>query len=160
MVLVAGLNRSFNRTDQHAPVLFHPKYGVGPSGLDGELRIEYPTLARRAMALQLDREMKAEEMRLLYVAMTRAREKLILVHTSTDWAKQYAKLAPDAGTKPDPEALNALSTVGEWLLLPVLARPDAADLRAGRWRNLSASDPGGPLGDSADPGSQTRRQAD
>ena len=42
VVLVAGLNRSFNRTDQHAPVLFHPKYGVGPSGLDGELRIEYP----------------------------------------------------------------------------------------------------------------------
>ena len=130
VVLVAGLNRSFNRTDQHAPVLFHPKYGVGPSGLDGELRIEYPTLARRAVALQLDREMKAEEMRLLYVAMTRAREKLILVHTSTDWAKQCAKLAPDAGTKPDPEALNTLSTVGEWLLLPVLARPDAADLRA------------------------------
>ena len=97
---------------------------------NGELRIEYPTLARRAVALQLDREMKAEEMRLLYVAMTRAREKLILVHTSTDWAKQCAKLAPDAGAKPDPEALNTLSTVGEWLLLPVLARPDAADLRA------------------------------
>lgn len=130
VVLVAGLNRSFNRRDQYAPVLFHPKLGVGPSGLDGELQIQYPTLARRAVALQLDREMKAEEMRLLYVAMTRAREKLILVTTSTDWAKQCAKLAPDAGALPDPEALNALSTVGEWLLLPVLARPDAADLRA------------------------------
>lgn len=130
VVLVAGLNRSFNRRDQYAPVLFHPKLGVGPSGLDGDLQIEYPTLARRAVALQLDREMKAEEMRLLYVAMTRAREKLILITTSTDWAKQCAKLAPDAGATPDPEALNALSTVGEWLLLPVLARPDAADLRA------------------------------
>ncbi len=130
VVLVAGLNRSFNRADQYAPVLFHPKLGVGPSGLEPELRIEYPTLARRAVALQLEREMKAEEMRLLYVAMTRAREKLILVSTSANWSRQAAKLAADAGERPDPEALNALSTVGEWLLLPVLARPDAAALRA------------------------------
>ena len=130
VVLVAGLNRSFNRKDQRAPVLFHPKLGVGPSGLDGALQIEYPTLARRAVALQLEREMKAEEMRLLYVAMTRAREKLILITTSADWARQCARLAPDAGATPDPEALNGLLTVGEWLLLPVLARPDAAELRA------------------------------
>lgn len=130
VVLVAGLNRSFNRKDQRAPVLFHPKLGVGPSGLDEALQIEYPTLARRAVALQLEREMKAEEMRLLYVAMTRAREKLILITTSADWAKQCARLAPEAGATPDPEALNGLMTVGEWLLLPVLARPDAGDLRA------------------------------
>ena len=130
VVLVAGLNRSFNRTDQRAPVLFHPKLGVGPCGLDTQLQVEYPTLARRAVALQLEREMKAEEMRLLYVAMTRAREKLILVCASANWARQCAKLAPDAGPRPDPEALNTLSTVGEWLLLPVLSRPDAADLRA------------------------------
>ena len=50
VVLVAGLNRSFNRKDQRAPVLFHPKLGVGPSGLDEALQIEYPTLARRAVA--------------------------------------------------------------------------------------------------------------
>ena len=131
VVLVAGLNRSFNRKDQHAPVLFHPKLGVGPSGLERELRIEYPTLARKAVALQLEREMKAEELRLLYVAMTRAREKLILVSTATDWSKQASKLSADAGGKPDPEALHGLSTVGEWLLLPVLARADAVALRVG-----------------------------
>ena len=130
VVLVAGLNRGFNRMDQRAPVLFHPKLGVGPSGLDAEKRIEFPTLARRAVELELDREMKAEEMRLLYVAMTRAREKLILVCATADWAKQASKLAPDAGAKPDPEALNSQNTVAGWLLLPVLARPDAADLRA------------------------------
>ena len=130
VVLVAGLNRNFNKKDMQAPVLFHPKLGVGPSGLDGELQIQYPTLARRAVALQLEREMKAEEMRLLYVAMTRAREKLILISTCADWAKQCKQLAPEAGATPDPEALNALRSVGEWLLLPVLARPDAAALRA------------------------------
>jgi ATP-dependent helicase/nuclease subunit A len=129
VVLVAGLNRLFNKMDQQAPVLFHPKLGIGPSGLDPKLRIEYPTLARRAVAMQLEREMKAEEMRLLYVAMTRAREKLILICTTTDWSKQAAKLSIHAGAHPDPEALNTMSCVGEWLLLPVLARPDAAILR-------------------------------
>ncbi len=130
VVVVAGLNRGFNRTDQREPVLFHPKLGVGPSGLDVKKRIEFPTLARRAVELALDREMKAEEMRLLYVAMTRAREKLILVSASRDWSREAAKLAPDAGEKPDPEALNAQGSMAGWLLLPVLARPDAADLRA------------------------------
>ncbi len=131
VVVLAGLNRQFNRMDMKEPVLFHPKYGVGPSGLDRELRIEYPTLARKAVALQLEREMKAEEMRLLYVGMTRAREKLILVSTSADWTRQAAKLADDAGPTPDPGALDGLSTVGEWLLLPVMARTDATALRAG-----------------------------
>ena len=130
VVLVAGLNRSFNRMDQREPVLFHPKLGVGPKGLDVETRVEFPTLARLAVELTLDREMKAEEMRLLYVAMTRAREKLILVSTTMNWEKQAAKLAPDAGEKPDPEALNGQDTMAGWVLLPVLARPDAVDLRA------------------------------
>ncbi len=137
VVVVAGLNRGFNRTDQREPVLFHPKLGVGPSGLDVKKRIEFPTLARRAVELALDREMKAEEMRLLYVAMTRAREKLILVSASRDWTREAAKLAPDAGEKPDPEALNAQGSMAGWLLLPVLARPDAADLRAAGGVNCS-----------------------
>ena len=137
VVVLAGLNRQFNRMDMKEPVLFHPKYGVGPSGLDQKLRIEYPTLARKAVALQLEREMKAEEMRLLYVGMTRAREKLILVSTSTDWTRQAAKLADDAGANPDPGALDGLSTVGEWLLLPVMSRTDATALRAGGGVNCS-----------------------
>ncbi len=137
VVVLAGLNRQFNRMDMREPVLFHPKYGVGPSGLEQELRIEYPTLARKAVALQLEREMKAEEMRLLYVGMTRAREKLILVSTSSNWGKQAAKLADDAGPTPDPGALDGLSSVGEWLLLPAMARTDATALRAGGGVNCS-----------------------
>ncbi len=129
VVLVAGLNRSFNRSDQRAPVLFHPTLGVGPQGLDRALRIKFPTIARRAVEFKLDSEMKAEELRLLYVAMTRAREKLILVYTTHNWAKDGKSLADDAGEKPDPEALGALATVGKWLLLPVLARPEAHALR-------------------------------
>ncbi len=78
MVLLCGLSRRLNRDDLKRPVLFHPELGVGPKGLDRERMVEYPTLARQAVARQLEREMMAEELRLLYVAMTRAKEKLIL----------------------------------------------------------------------------------
>ena len=72
VVLVCGLSRRLNRDDLMRPVLFHPVLGVGPKGLDRERMVEYPTLARRAVSRQLEREMMAEELRLLYVAMTRA----------------------------------------------------------------------------------------
>ena len=60
------------------PILFHPRLGVGPKRLDVGRMVEYPTLARRAVARQLEHEMMAEELRLLYVAVTRAKDKLIL----------------------------------------------------------------------------------
>ena len=55
VVLVCGLSRRFNRDDLMRPVLFHAQLGVGPKGLDRERMVEYPTLARRAVARQLER---------------------------------------------------------------------------------------------------------
>ena len=110
------------------PILFHPKLGVGPKRLDLGRMIEYPTLARRAVARQLDREMMAEELRLLYVAVTRAKDKLILSVALTGGGKDIAKLAPDAACPAEPQALAACSSVGQWVLLPVLCRPEAAPL--------------------------------
>src|SRR5699024_208148 len=75
VVLVCGLTRRLNRDDLMRPVLFHPALGVGPRGLDQARMVEYDTVARRAVKRRLEREMMAEELRLLYVAMTRAREK-------------------------------------------------------------------------------------
>ena len=131
VVVLMGLAKRFNRRDQQKPMLFHPRLGLGPRGLDTGRLVEYPTLARQAVELQLDREMKAEELRLLYVAMTRAREKLIMTCALASREKTVEKLAPDAGCPADPQALAALGSVGEWVLLPVLARPDAAALRGG-----------------------------
>ena len=90
--------------------------------------MEFPTLARQAVQLQLDKEMKAEELRLLYVAMTRAKDKLILVMTLPNAAKTIASLIPNAGPHPDPRTLFQRDSVGEWMLLPILARADAEEL--------------------------------
>ena len=78
VVFCSGLGRSFNRQDTQDTVLIHPELGLGPKLTDPENKIEYPTAARRAIERRLTREMLSEEMRLLYVAMTRAKDHLIL----------------------------------------------------------------------------------
>ena len=111
VVLLCGLARRLNREDMSRPILFHPKLGVGPKRLDVEL------------------EMMAEELRLLYVAMTRAKEKLILSVALTGGARDLEKLAPDAACPVEPQVLAGCQSVGQWVLLPALARPDGEVLR-------------------------------
>ncbi len=129
VVLVCGLSRQFNRDDMRRPVLFHPQLGVGPRGLDRERMVEYPTLARKAVGRKLDREMMAEELRLLYVAMTRAKEKLILTMTLSDGLKSLEKLGEELSVPAMPMALERQASVGGWVLLHALTRPEAAFLR-------------------------------
>ena len=129
VVLLCGLARRLNREDMSRPILFHPKLGVGPKRLDVERGMEYPTLARRAVARKLELEMMAEELRLLYVAMTRAKEKLILSVALTGGARDLEKLAPDAACPVEPQVLAGCQSVGQWVLLPALARPDGGALR-------------------------------
>ena len=132
VVFLCGLGRRFNLTDSAAPVLFHSRLGVGPKYLErGEAwSAEWATLARQGVALQMDRELKAEEMRLLYVAMTRAKEKLIMTMSVTDAAKKLEKLAGDAGSPVAPAVVSEVSVPGRWLLLCALLRPEGGELRA------------------------------
>ena len=129
VVLLCGLARRLNREDMSRPILFHPQLGVGPKRLDTGRMVEYPTLARTAVARQLEREMMAEELRLLYVAMTRAKEKLILCCALTGGAAALGKLAGDAGFPVAPQVLLGCQSAGEWVLLAALARPEAEVLR-------------------------------
>ncbi len=129
IVFLCGLSRRLNREDMSRPILFHPKLGVGPKRLDLERGIEYPTLARRAVARQVEYDMMAEELRLLYVAVTRAKEKLILTCALTGGGRDLEKLAGDAGCPVEPQVLLGCQNVGQWVLLSALARPEASELR-------------------------------
>lgn len=125
VVLLCGLTKRMNKVDLTRPVLFHPQLGIGPKGLDRERRIEYSTVARRAVGRQLEREMLSEELRLLYVAMTRAREKLILTLALKDARKTITDLSGMLSEKPAPELLEQQPTVGHWVLLHALSRAEA-----------------------------------
>jgi len=135
VVLVCGLGRRFNRDDIQRPVLFHSRLGVGPKYLERERRIELNTLARRAVALTLEREMLAEELRLLYVAMTRAREKLILSMALPRAERTLSGLREEADSPVAPQALADSPSVGHWILMSVLNRSSGQPLRnmAGLW---------------------------
>ena len=136
VVFLCGLSRRLNREDMQKPMLFHPKLGVGPKGLDPERMVEFTTLARQAVAAQLEREMMAEELRLLYVAMTRAKDKLILTCALTGGARDLRRLAEDAACPVDPQALLATQSVAQWVLLAALVRPDAGMLRQAMEREI------------------------
>ena len=128
VVLLCGLTKKMNKTDLTKPVLFHPVLGIGPKGLDRERRVEYSTVARRAVSRQLDREMLSEELRLLYVAMTRAREKLIMTLALKDASKTVVTLAESAAERPAPEVLEQQSCVGNWILIHALSRAEAEEV--------------------------------
>ena len=145
VVLVCGLSRRINRDNLMRPVLFHPELGVGPRGLDRERMVEYPTAARRAVARKLEREMMAEELRLLYVAMTRAREKLILTLALPEGGSSVARLAGECSEPPIPPlVLERQQSVGAWVILHALTRPEGTALQEQAGVSLEGSAPLGP----------------
>ncbi|WP_048602082.1 helicase-exonuclease AddAB subunit AddA [Rubeoparvulum massiliense] len=96
VVFVAGLNKWFNLRDLSQSLVLHQKLGMGLAYVNTSLRITYPTIAQLAIQHRLKLEMLAEEMRVLYVALTRAKEKLILVGSVNEWEKSmtaWRKLA-------------------------------------------------------------------
>ena len=130
IVILADLDHAFSRQDFDTPVLVHPDMGLGPKRIDLERKIQYPTLARLAIQEKLRRENLAEEQRILYVAMTRPKEKLILVDALYNATGRLQKLAAVAACPVLPETVAEGRTLGDWVLLPLLCRPEAAPLRA------------------------------
>ncbi|MBQ9493810.1 MAG: helicase-exonuclease AddAB subunit AddA [Oscillibacter sp.] len=129
VVILADLDHAFSRQDFAAPVLVHPELGLGPRYVDLRRRIRYPTLARTAVEERLRRENLAEEQRVLYVAMTRPKEKLIMVNTVYGAEKKLQKFASVTGCPVRPESIAAGKSFGDWLLLTLLTRPEASGLR-------------------------------
>lgn len=129
VVLLCGLAREFNTQDLKRPVLFHPELGIGPKRLDLARMVEYPTLAREAVAKKQLRERCAEELRLLYVAMTRAQEKLIMTCALTRGMDAVERLRPQTGSPVEPQALLDCTSPAKWVLLAALARPEAGALQ-------------------------------
>lgn len=129
VVFLADTAKKFNTMDAKKPLLIHPKLGIGAKRLDLVRRIEYPTLPRLAVAEAVNSENMAEEMRVLYVAMTRAREKLVITAAYSDAEREMAKLLKDSSLPVPPQVLAGTHSMADWILLPALSRPESGDLR-------------------------------
>lgn len=78
IVFVAGMSKVFNNQDARSKLVLHPDLGIGPDYVDPKLRIKSPTLLKKFIQKRIVLENLGEELRVLYVALTRAKEKLIL----------------------------------------------------------------------------------
>ncbi|MCP8615539.1 helicase-exonuclease AddAB subunit AddA [Salirhabdus salicampi] len=91
VVIVGGMDKEFNQQDLRGKYLLHKDLGAGVKFVDPEKRIMYSTLPFNALKVAKQREMLAEEMRVLYVALTRAKEKLFMVGVVNDIEKRKKK---------------------------------------------------------------------
>ena len=87
VVFLCGTGKKFNLQDLNNSILLHQDIGIGPKYIDKDRKIEYNTIAQEAIKIQSKKETISEEMRVLYVALTRAKEKLIITGLSKDLQK-------------------------------------------------------------------------
>ncbi|WP_192598817.1 helicase-exonuclease AddAB subunit AddA [Sporosarcina limicola] len=90
-VFIAGSGRKFNKMDFNEPYLFDQHFGLAVKAVDPDNRIMYTSLPFLAMKEKKELEMRAEEMRVLYVAMTRAKEHLEIIGSVKDIEKTIVK---------------------------------------------------------------------
>ena len=83
VVFLSGTGKQFNMQDLNNKILLHPEIGIGVKYIDYDMQIEYDTLSKQAIRNQIMLETLSEEMRVLYVALTRAKEKVIITGYST-----------------------------------------------------------------------------
>ncbi|MFJ7825219.1 helicase-exonuclease AddAB subunit AddA [Psychrobacillus sp. NPDC096623] len=91
VVFLAGMGRPFNQMDFNESYLFDQSFGLAVKAIDPEKRISYTSLPFLSMKEKKQMELKAEEMRVLYVAMTRAKEHLFLIGSIKDLTKTLEK---------------------------------------------------------------------
>lgn len=132
IVFVCNANKQFNNQDLMKNVLMHHELGLGPKYTDLETNILYETLPFEAIKRRITSENISEEMRVLYVALTRAKEKLFITGTVKDLDKEVQKWSQFAiretigilplGLKKSPSYLN-------WIGMSLFAHSKFDDLR-------------------------------
>ncbi|WHY87698.1 helicase-exonuclease AddAB subunit AddA [Neobacillus novalis] len=132
IVFIAGMARNFNMADIRKPYMLDKEYGFAAKYVNAEKRISYPSLPQLAFKRKKKMEMLAEEMRVLYVAMTRAKEKLYMIATLKDAGKKIDQWNDVSSNTEwllkDHERASAMS-YSDWVGRALIRHHDCADLR-------------------------------
>ncbi|MCL6570434.1 MAG: helicase-exonuclease AddAB subunit AddA [Bacillus sp. (in: Bacteria)] len=131
VVFIAGMARNFNLADLRKPYLLDKEYGFAAKYVNVEKRISYPSLPQIAFKRKKKMEMLAEEMRVLYVAMTRAKERLYVIATLKDAVKKIDQWNDGSGNTEwllkDYERASAISYI-DWIGPALIRHQDASAL--------------------------------
>lgn len=141
VVLLCGLSRRFNLEDLKTPVQFHSRLGAGCAVYDRPTHTRFSSIAKSAIGRQTKAENISEELRILYVAMTRARDMLIMTHCGDGLESHLQNLALCLSPESAKLQASQAGCLGDWVLLTALLRTEAGALHAiaGRPAGVSVS---------------------
>lgn len=132
VVILSGVGKNFNLQDMRKSMLFHHQLGLGPDYVDLEKRITYPTIIKEIIKRKIKLETLSEEMRILYVAFTRAKEKLIITGMTSkieDRIKKWCNISMDDGIKIPKYAILEGKNYMDWIIPSVCRHEDGIFLR-------------------------------
>ena len=130
VVFLCGLSREFNRESLRAQILCDKELGLGLSVADTQNRVRYPSISKRAIAVRMAAESLSEEMRVLYVAMTRARDRLIMTYAARNLEGDLQDIALRQNFDGGRLICRDVVCPGEWVLLTAMGRMEAGELFA------------------------------
>ncbi len=130
VVFLCGLSKRFNFQDAAQKVLCHKELGLGLSATDKEKRISYPSISKRAIAKRMMADSISEEMRVLYVAMTRAKDRMIMTYASNHLQKLLEDLSRMLRLGQRELLIREAACEGQWVLLTAMHRQEASELFA------------------------------
>ena len=128
--ILANTNRKFS-SDVTENVLLHSDYAIAVKHRDEKTNVSDTTMPRQALSLAIKRDEMSEELRVLYVAMTRAKQKLIMVSTHKNVEKYLSSIAskiPDSGEL-TPYTIKDCSYLCEWITMCAMIHKDGETLR-------------------------------
>ena len=143
VVFLCGLSRDFNREDARAQVLCHKELGIGVNCVDLKNRVRYPSVAKKAIAAKIIAEAQSEEMRVLYVAMTRAKDRLIMTYAVKNPERDISGLVNRMDICDNNLLTAEANCPGTWVLMTALRRTESGALHeiGGRPDHVSFAEP-------------------
>lgn len=130
VVFLCGLARRFNQESLREQVLCDRNLGLGLAVVDNQKRIRYGSLSKKAIAVSMNAESVSEEMRVLYVAMTRARDRLVMTYAKGSLATTLQNIALRLGADGGSLLCQEASCPGDWVLAAAIQRTEAGELHA------------------------------
>lgn len=129
--ILADMQHKFNERDNNSPVIVSPSVGIGIKRRAEDGVSLYDTAGRQAVKLMSERMGRSEEMRVLYVALTRAKENLVMLTALENPENKLASLAAGAGfsERVSPFSVLNMNSFSDWVISALMCHPDAQTLR-------------------------------
>lgn len=133
VVILGGSGKQFNKMDLKEDILLHERLGIGTSCIDVSKRIKYDTLQKHAIKKKCELEILSEEMRILYVAFTRAKEKLIITGALSNLEKSCENWCKAAHSSKDyriePGSVLKGKSYLDWICMALSKHKDGETIR-------------------------------